>query len=128
MTERLVAPPTLVGEATENAVQRSAPHADDSPQMRLSLETQAELAAPYWARVSPRIADPELRAKAAAMTERLRALSEPAESIARDEYSLTQALLSAGGWDSKTLSAIQYLNSTSAAVIQSGDPGEVPVP
>jgi hypothetical protein len=96
--------------------------------MRAALEVQAELAAPYWSRLSPRIADPKLRAVSAGMIERLRALNEPAELIARDEYALTQTLIAEGGWDNQTLATLQYLNSTSASVIQGGDPAEIPLP
>lgn len=128
VTERKVALPELAGERTEGALQRAEAHPDDTPAIRAALEVQAELAAPYWAKLSPRIADAKLRAESASMIERLRVLDEPAESLARDEYALTQTLIAQGGWDTKTLAALQYLNSSSASVIQGGDPAEIPVP
>ena len=76
--------------------------------------------------VADRILD--VRARAAAMIERLRTMNEPSETLARDEYSLTTELIGLGGWDSKTLRQIQYLNSTAASVIQHGDPTEIPAP
>jgi hypothetical protein len=120
---------TARGEAgRDTGMGRQKAAADDDPAIRAALEAQADLAAPHWARVAPRIADATDRAAAVAMIERLRTLSEPSAGLAREEYDLTTRLIGAGDWDAATLRELQYLNSTAASVIQGGDPAAIDTP
>ena len=83
---------------------------------------------PFWARVAPRLQRSQDRLDAAEMVERLGRLDEPAASLAQAQYDLAQRLISNGGLDRGTETAVQYLNSTAACVIQGGDPAEVITP
>ncbi len=119
-------PPAV--EETEGEGIRAGPHRSDDPAMRAALEKQAGLAMPYWARIAPRFSDPKDRVEAAAMVERLGRLNEPATILAHDQYRLTQRLISEGGLDRGSQTALDYLNSTAATVLQGGDPAEVITP
>ena len=107
------------------ALVRAGPQPGDDVEQRRRLEQQAVLAAPYWAQIAPRIQDAGLRTEATEMFERLNRLDEPAADLARAQYDLTQTLISKGGLDRKSKAALDYLNSTSAAVLQNGDPSLV---
>lgn len=115
-------------EEAEGEGIRAGSQPGDDPVMRAALEKQAELAMPYWARIAPRFSDPKDRLEAAAMVERLGRLNEPATIIAHDQYRLTQRLISEGGLDRGSQTALDYLNSTAAAVLQGGNPAEVITP
>ena len=106
----------------------SGPQPGDDPGLRARLEVQAKLALPYWARIAPKVQDPALRSRTAEMFTRLSALGEPASDLGRGQYELTQELITAGGFDHKAQVWVDYLNSTSAAVLQNGDPAEVITP
>lgn len=114
-----------VAGAPTPALVRAGPQPGDDVEQRRRLEQQAALAAPYWAQIAPRLQDAGLRAEATEMFERLHRLDEPAADLARAQYDLTQALISKGGLDRKSKAALDYLNSTSAAVLQNGDPSLV---
>ncbi len=101
----------------------------DDPDFRARLESQAKVAAPYWAKVAPKVSDPALRTRATEMFTRLQTLGEPAEALAKEQYTLTQELITAGGLDHKSQVYVDYLNSTSAMVLQGGgDPADIPDP
>ncbi len=106
----------------------SGPQPGDEPALRARLEVQAKLALPYWARIAPKVQDPALRTRTTQMFTRLGELGEPASDLARAQYDLTQELITAGGFDHKSQVWVDYLNSTSASVLQSGDPAEVITP
>ncbi len=55
----------------------------DDPDFRARLESQAKVAAPYWAKVAPKVSDPALRTRATEMFTRLQTLGEPAEAWPR---------------------------------------------
>lgn len=116
-----------VAEAPTKGV-RAGPQPGDDPVFRARLEEQAVLAMPFWARVAPRMQRSEDRLEAAEMVERLGRLDEPAASLARAQYDLAQRLIANGGLDRGTESALQYLDSTAASVIQGGNPAEVMTP
>ncbi len=116
------------GAAPIPALVVSGPLPGDEPALRARLEVQAKLALPYWARIAPKVQDPALRTRTAEMFTRLSALGEPASDLARAEYELTQELITEGGFDHKSQVWVDYLNSTSAAVLQNGDPAEVITP
>ncbi len=128
-TENLIAPGVdLEGGASPASAARAPAGLTDDPEQRKRLERTADLGAPYWAKIAPHIQDPEMRARAAAMSERLRALNEPTTILAHEQYALTQGLISIGGWDRGTLLNLQYLNSLAATVLQGGDPDALPTP
>lgn len=110
------------------ALVRAGPQPGDDVEERRRLEVQASLAAPYWARLAPHIQDPALRTQSTEMFARLNRLDEPAAELARAQYDLTQALIARGGLDRKSQSWLDYLNSTSAAVLQDGDASQIPTP
>ncbi len=133
------APPTVRHERPEPAEEvfhdaptpalvRAGAQPGDDVEQRRRLEQQAALAAPYWAKLAPRVQDPARRAAASEMFARLHRLDEPAADLARAQYDLTQELISKGGLDRKSQGWLDYLNSTSAAVLQSGDPTGIPTP
>ena len=110
------------------ALVRAGAQPGDDVETRRRLEQQAALAAPYWARLAPKVQDAELRAASTEMFARLNRLDEPAADLAREEYELTQELIAKGGLDRKSQAWLDYLNSTAAAVIQGGNPAEIPTP
>ncbi|GDX82441.1 hypothetical protein LBMAG42_42520 [Deltaproteobacteria bacterium] len=126
--EAAAKPLPAAAEEVEGEGIRAGAQPGDDPAMRAALEKQAELAMPYWARIAPRFADPQDRLEAAAMVERLGRLNEPATIVAHDQYRLTQRLISEGGLDRGSQTALDYLNSTAAAVLQGGNPAEVITP
>ena len=128
-TENLVAPGVdLEAGASPASAARAPAGLTDDPAQRKRLERTADLGAPYWAKIAPHIQDPGMRARAAAMVERLRALNEPTTILAHEQYALTQGLISIGGWDRGTLLNLQYLDSLAATVLQGGDPDSLPTP
>lgn len=129
-TENRVPPGVnLEGGGSPASAARAPAQIADDPAQRKLLEREADLAASHWAKVAPKLSDPGLRAEAAAMTERLRVLNEPATIVAHEQYALTQKLLSTGeAYDRGTLAELQYLDSLAATVIQNGDPDEVITP
>ncbi len=110
------------------ALVRAGPQAGDDPAQRERLEQQAVLAGPYWAKLAPRLSDPELRAAATGVFTSLQTLDRPAAELAAEQYELTQSIITAGGLDRGTQAMVDYLNSTAAAVLQGGDPAEIPLP
>ncbi len=92
----------------------------DDPAFRARLEVHAKVALPTWGLLLPQIDDDTLRHDAERMVERLSRPDEPAEALARDEYDLTQRLITHGGWARSELRWIQELNSGAAMVIQGG--------
>jgi hypothetical protein len=129
-TERVPPEPTeeVIRDTPVPALVRAGPQPGDDVEQRRRLEQQAALAAPYWARLAPRVQDPALREASTEMFARLNRLDAPAADLARAEYDLTQALIAKGGLDRKSKAWLDYLNSTSAAVIQDGDPTAIPTP
>lgn len=101
----------------------------DDPELRARLESQAKVSGPYWARLAPKLKDPGRQGRAATMFTRLQTLGEPAELLAKEQYALTQEIIAEEELDHKSRVWVDYLNNTSAVVLQGGaDPADITTP